>query len=243
LQIKKQLSIMPQAILVPTPDQTFRIAATDDPQGSYDFRAAIDSSHAKERAGDVEGACNMRYEAFRRLYDLMPEGEETILDWSDDSSRAAVELANYSAIDHFLVGDWEMAAGIFEFVLEIDPEDHLEATTRLAYTYLAMGEEDSFDEIINDISDKHADRQVLMLWGEWRRNGRLPEGNLVRFRTRFAPYFREFVADDHSVTPEYLADIDSEKPSHEALAREMWLQTEHLWMLNPDFIDELRRHV
>lgn len=223
--------------LSPNSDQTFKIASDDQ---LYDFRAVIDASRAKERAGDVEAACNIRYEAFRRLYDLMPEGEETILDWHDDATRAAVELTNYSAIDHFLVGDWEMAAGIFEFVLEIDPEDHLEATTRLAYVYLAMGEFDSFDEIINDISDKFADRQMLLLWSEWRRDGRLPEGNLVRLRTRFAPYFEEFRAAEHPVTAEYLADIDSERPTPRALARELWLQTEHLWTLFPDFIEKLR---
>lgn len=232
---------MAHAHLEPNPDQTFRIVRDDDPQGLYDFRAAIDASRLKERSGDIEGACNLRYEAFRRLYDLLPEGEETILDWHDAPTRAAVELANYSGIDHFLVGDWEMAAGIFELVLEIDPEDHLESTTRLAYTYVAMGEFDSFDEVVNDISDKYADRQVLMLWSEWRRGGQLPEGNLIRFRTRFAPYFREFIAADHPVTPEYLADIDGDRPSSEALACELWLQTEHLWLLFPDFIEALRK--
>ncbi len=231
---------MTQAHLIPNPDQTFRIVTRDDPQGLYDFKAAIDSSRGRERAGNIEGACNLRYEAFRRLYDLMPEGEETILDWHDDATRAAVELASYSAIDHFLVGDWEMAAGMHEFILEVDPEDHLEATTRLAYIYLAMGEFDSFDEIINDISDKYADRQILMLWSEHRRDGKLPEGTLLRFRTRFAPYFREFTAPDHPITPEYLADIDSDRPSPEALARELWLRTEHLWLLFPDFVEALK---
>lgn len=230
---------MAHAQLIPSPDQTFRIVATDDPQGLYDFRRTIEASREKERAGDIECACNLRYEGFRRVFDLLPEGEETVLDWHDENTQAAVELTNYSGIDHFLVGDWEMAAAIFEFVLEVDPEDHLEATTRLAYTYLAMGETDSFDEVINDISDKYADRQVLMLWSEFLRNGTLPEGNLVRFKTRFAPYFREFTASDHPVSPEYLADIDSERPSPEALARELWLQTEHLWVLFPEFIENL----
>ena len=233
----------PHAHLLPNPDQTFRIVAENDPRGLYDFRKAIDDARQRERVGDIEGACNLRYEAFRRLYDLLPEGEETVLDWHDDNSRAAVELANYSAIDHFLVGDWEMAAGLFELVLEIDPEDHLEATTRLAYTYLAMGETDSFDEVINDISDKYADRQVLLLWSEYRRTGTLPEGNLVRFKTRFAPWFREFTADDHPVDAAYLTDIDGERPSPEALARELWLQTEHLWTLFPDFIEKLKQYV
>ncbi len=234
---------MTRAYLEPSPDQTFRIVRAEDLGGLYDFRAAIDASRRLEREGNVEGACNLRYEAFRRLYDLLPEGEDTILDWHDEATRAAVELANFSGIDHFLVGDWEMAAGIFELVLEIDPEDHLEATTRLAYTYLAMGEYDSFDEIINDISDKYPDRQVLLLWSEWRRTGRLPEGTLQRFRTRFAPYFQEFVAAAHPVSPEYLADIDSDHPSPDALARELWLQTEHLWTLFGDFIESLKRHV
>lgn len=233
---------MAHAYIEPNPDQTFHIVVTDDPEGFYDFRAAIDASRLKERSGDMEGACNLRYEAFRRLYDLLPEGEETILDWHDAPTRAAVELADYSAIDHFLIGDWEMAAGMFELVLEIDPEDHLESTTRLAYTYLAMGEYDSFDDIINDISDKYADRQVLMLWSEWRRTGRLPESNMVRFMNRYNAYYLEFTASEerHAVTSEYLADIDSEHPTQQALARELWLQTEHLWLLFPDFIEALK---
>ncbi len=233
---------MSHACLEPTADQTFRIVPGDDPKGVYDFGRIIDASRRLERT-DLEWACNLRYEAFRRIYDLLPEGEETILDWHDDNTRAAVMLVNYSAIDHFLIGDWEMAAGMFELLLEVDPEDHLEATTRLAYTYIALGEFDSFDEIINDISDKYADRQVLLLWSEWRRAGRLPEGNFVRFRTRFAPYFREFTDDDHPVTPEYLADIDGDRPSPEALARELWLQTEHLWTLFPGFIEALRANI
>lgn len=234
---------MSHAQLEPNADQTFRIVAPDDARGSYDFRKIIETSRRRESAGDIEGACNLRYEAFRRIYEILPEGEETILDWHDQNTQAAVMTVNYSAIDHFLIGDWEMAAGMFELLLEIDPEDHLEATTRLAYTYLAMGETDSFDEIINDISDKYADRQVLLLWSEFRRSGELPEGNLVRFKSRFAPYYREFTAADHPVTPEYLADIDGERPSPEALARELWLQTEHLWTLFPDFIAQLKYNV
>jgi hypothetical protein len=231
---------MSHAYLEPNTDQTFRIVADDDAQGLYDFQKIIDTSRRMEREGNVEGACDARYQAFRRIYDLLPEGEETILDWHDDNTRAAVMLAGYSAIDHFLIGDWDMSAGMHELILEIDPEDHLEATTRLAYTYIALGEFDSLDEIINDVSDKHADKQVLLLWSEWQRYGKLPEGNLVRFKSRFAPYFNEFTADEHPVDATYLADIDGERPSPQALARELWLQTEHLWTLFPDFIEALK---
>ncbi len=234
---------MSQAQLKPTADQTFKIVTADDPQGLYNFAAIIAESRRMESENNVEGACNLRYQAFQRIYDLLPEGEETVLDWHDENTRAAVMLISYSAIDHFLIGDWEMSAGMHELILEIDPEDHLEATTRLAYTYIALGEFDSLDEIINDVSDKYADKQVLLLWSEQRSSGRFLEGNLRRFKTHFAPYYREFTADQHPVTPEYLADIDSERPSPEALARELWLQTEHLWMLFPDFIAELRKTI
>lgn len=232
---------MSQAQLKPNADQTFRIVQTGDPQGLYDFRKIIDISHRLECDGNIEGACNTRYQAFQRIYDLLPEGEETILDWHDPNTQAAVMLINYSAIDHFLIGDWDMSAGMHELILEIDPEDHLEATTRLAYTYIALGEFDSFDEIINDVSDKYAAKQVLLLWSEYRRSGHFMDGNLIRFKNRFAPYYREFTTGEHPVDEKYIADIDGERPSQEALARELWLQTEHLWMLFPDFIEELRK--
>jgi hypothetical protein len=232
---------MPTARLKPTADQTFRIVATDDAAGLYDFGKIIEDTRRMEHMGLVKEACDVRYQTFQRLYDLLPEGEETILDWHDDNTQSAVILINGSAIDHFLIGDWEMSAGMHELVLEVDPEDHLEATTRLAYIYIAMGEFDSFDEVINDVSDKYADKQLLLLWSEWRRAGQLPEGTLRRFKTRFTPYYHEFTAAEHPVSESYLADIDSERPSPEALSRELWLQTEHLWLLFPDFIEALRQ--
>jgi len=207
----------------------------------FDFRKTIDDARSLERAGDYKSACEVRYTGFRQLYDALPDDEEVNFDWADDEERAAIELVNLSAIDHFLIGDWEMAAAMFETVLDIDPEDHLEATVRLAYSYLALDDTDSFDDIINDVSDKYPDRQVLMLWSEFRRSGTLPEGNLVRFRTRFAPYFKEFTADEHPVDEAYLKDIDSDRPSQEALARELWLQTEPLWTVFPDFIGEMKK--
>jgi hypothetical protein len=232
---------MPIARLKPTADQTFRIVAENDTAGLYDFGRIIEDTRRMEREGRVKEACDVRFKAFQRIYDLLPEGEETILDWHDDNTQNAVILINGTGIDHFLIGDWEMSAGLHELVLEVDPEDHLEATTRLAYIYVAMNEFDSFDEIINDVSDKYADKQLLLLWSEWRRAGQLPEGTLHRFKTRFTPYYSEFIASEHPVSEEYLTDIDSERPSHEALARELWLQTEHLWLLFPDFIEALRK--
>ncbi len=227
---------MQKASLNPTPDQTFEVIG----EGPYDFSRVLRHSRELQAAGDVEGACNERFQAFQRLAELIPEDEEVILEWNHRNSRAALELIEASAIDHFLINDFEMSAALLEMLLELDPEDHLEGSELLAFDYLAMDEQELFDEVINDVSDKSASRAVLLLWSAYRRDGRLPEGELQRFRTRFAPYFAEFTAAEHPADDAYLRDIESERPSVAAQARELWLRTENLWVLWPCFIDDLR---
>lgn len=231
-----------EARLSPTADQTYEILFDRrNPASRYDFRRILLLSYRQEEQGDAEAACNTRYAAFQDLYALIPDDEEIELSWEDDNSQAALMLLDCSAIDHFLIGDWEMCAGMWELLLELDPEDHLEATVRLAYAYLAAGDYESFDEVINDVSDKHVDKVILALWSEQRRAGRMSDGDLLRFKRRFGPYYDEFVADEHPVTEGYVADIRSGRPSRESQARELWLQTEHLWRLFPDFIEGLKK--
>lgn len=227
---------MQKAFLNPTPDQTFEVVG----EGPYNFVKILSRSREMQAAGDVEGACNERFQAFQRLAELIPEDEEINLEWNHRNSRAALELVLASAIDHFLIDDFEMSAGLLEMLLELDPEDHLEGSELLAFDYLAMDEQELFDEVINDVSDKYASRQLLLLWSAYRRDGKLPEGELQRFRTRFAPWFAEFTADEHPADDAYLHDIEGEHPSLGAQARELWLQTENLWVLWPGFIDALR---
>lgn len=228
--------MMQKATLNPTPDQTFEVEGA----GAYDFAKVLARSREMERAGNVEGACNERYAAFQRLAELIPENEEVILEWNHRNSRAALELIYASAVDHFLIDDFELSAALLEMLLDLDPEDHLEGSTLLAFDYVAMDEQELFDEVINDVSDKAASREVLLLWSAYRRDGSLPEGELKRFRTRFAPYFAEFTADSHPADAAYLQDIESEHPSLAAQARELWLQTENLWVLWPGFIEALK---
>lgn len=227
---------MQKAFLNPTPDQTFEVVG----DGPYNFAWVLAHSRTLEAAGDVEGACNERYEAFQRLAELIPDGEEVNLEWNHRNSRAALELILASAVDHFLIRDFELSAALLELLLELDPEDHLEGSELLAYDYLALDEQELFDEVVNDVSDKSASRGILLLWSAFRRDGKLPEGELKRFRTRFAPYFTEFTADEHPADERYLNDIAGERPTPAAQARELWLQTEHLWELWPGFIEALR---
>ncbi len=223
--------------LQPTAEDTFRIVC----DGRTDiFQRALADSQAQEAAGDIEGACNTRYDAFMRLAEIVPEDTETVLEWEDETCQNALLLVSCSAIDHFLIGDFEMCAAMLEMMLELDPEDHLEATRRLAYCYIALEEYELLDEVIDDISDKYADKAILRLWGEFRRAGSISEGEAIHFKKDFAPYWREFIADEHPVGEDYLRDIESERPPREALARELWLQTEHLWTLFPGFIEALK---
>lgn len=227
---------MQKATLNPTPDQTFEVVG----QGPYDFVRVLARARDMQTSGDVEGACNERFRAFQRLAELIPEDEEVVLEWNHRNSQAALELIHASAVDHFLINDFEMSAALLEMLLELDPEDHLEGSELLAFDYLAMDEQELFDEVINDVSDKSAAREVLLLWASFRRDGTLPEGELKRFRSRFAPWLAEFVAAEHPADEAYLRDIESERPSVAAQARELWLRTENLWALWPGFIETLK---
>ena len=227
---------MQKAMLEPTPDQTFEVIG----EGPYDFEKVLAHTRRMQREGDVEGACNARFRAFQRLAELIPEDEEVNLEWNHRNSRAALELIHASAIDHFLINDFEMSAALLEMLLDLDPEDHLEGSQLLAFDYLAMGEDELFDEVINDLSDKSPARELLLLWSGYRRDGKLPEGELKRFRSHFAPWFEEFTAAEHPADEAYLRDIESEHPTAAAQARELWLQNENLWSLWPVFIDALR---
>ena len=227
---------------IPTAENTYVISypshGSDYP---YDFAAILAQSRRCEREGDVERACNLRYDGIKKLIDLIPDEDEIWLDWEDRGNQAVLELLKGSAIDHFRVGDFEVAAGRVEMELDMDPEDHLEATKPLAYCYVALGEYESFDEIVDDISDKYPEKEILKLWSEFRRTGRLPSGEMIHFRKSFPVFYAEFTSDKHEITPDYLADIESERPSREAQARELWLQTEHLWTQFPGFVEALKK--
>lgn len=226
--------------LIPTPENLFVIDYPESIREGYDFAAIWNNSHECQRKGEVEKACNMRYDAFKKLMELIPDEDEVVLDWEDDSSRTVLKLIGDCAIDQFLVGDFEMAAGMMEMLLDLDPEDHLEITKPLAYCYVALEEYELFDEVINDISDKYPEKEILKMWSEFRKTNRIPSGEFIYFKKNFPIFYREFISDDHAVSVGYLQDIEGEHPSKQALARELWLQTEHLWSRFPGFIEALK---
>ncbi len=229
---------MKRGYIKPTADQTYEIMVGE--RGDGNFKKILKESRELQQQDNVEAACNMRFAAVQMLHELLGDDDEINLEWNHENSRAAIEVLNLSAIDHFLISDFEISSALLEMILDLDPEDHLEASNLLAFNYLAMSEYELFDEVINDISDKYASRTLLLLWSSYMRDGALPVGELHAFKNRFAPYYQEFVSNEHPITDEYLRDIEQIRPSQSSQARELWLQTEILWNTHSKFIEALK---
>lgn len=227
--------------LRPTPNQTFRILHDREAKGSaLDFSRELARSHKAVAEGRYEEACEVRFRAVQELVELLPEDEVVEFDMEDGATRDAAELLYCSAVDFFLVGDLEMAAAQLETLLDVDGDDHLEATPLLAFVYVAMGEWDSFDDVVPDLADKSPEKALLMLWSRFLREGTIDAAELASLRRFHAPYLREWCAEEHPSDGRHLADMASEHPSKEARARELWLQTEPLWIEHQAFIEALR---
>ncbi len=227
--------------LNPTLNQTFRIVHNGEIKGNdVDLSAELRRSRMAEQEGRWEEACEIRFAAVQSLVELLPEEEAVELDWEDRATRDAMVLLYSSAVDFFLVGDWEMAAAQLEQLLDVDSEDHLEATTLLAFTYVMLEEWESLDDVLPDLDDKSPEKAIVLLWSEFLRTGTLNKRVLADLKRYHTPYLREWCAESHPADNGYLADISSERPSKGAMARELWFQTQHIWISNSKFIEKLR---
>lgn len=220
----------------PTPDQTFELEGG----AKYNFIRAKERIDELDRAGRYAEACEARYQGFQLLADALPEDEPMPLRWEHANSRAAIMILHGSAIDHFRIGDLEMAMAQLELLLDCDPEDHLEAINLLALCYATVEEWELYDEVELDLTDKSAESVVARLWASWRRDGAVDKGALSLLRSKFKPYFAEFTAVEHPDDDAFRRDIMSERPSQGAQAREWWLLTEPLWAEFPEFIKALK---
>lgn len=220
----------------PTPDQTFELEGG----AKYNFIRAKERIDELDRAGRYAEACEARYQGFQLLADALPEDEPMPLRWEHANSRAAIMILHGSAIDHFRIGDLEMAMAQLELLLDCDPEDHLEAINLLALCYATVEEWELYDEVELDLTDKSAESVVARLWASWRRDGAVDKGALSLLRSKFKPYYTEFTAVEHPDDDAFRQDIMSERPSQGAQAREWWLLTEPLWAEFPKFIESLK---
>lgn len=216
----------------PTADQMFELEG----RGRYNFVRHNEAISALVKEGRYDEACEARYEAFQLLVEALPEDEAMPLRWEHANSRAAVSVLYGSAVDHFRIGDLEMAMAQLELLLDCDPEDHFEGVNLLALCYVAMEEWDLFDDLLIDLTDKSAEAVVARLWASYRSSGEVDKTLLSLLKSRHKAYYEELCLEEHPDDDDFRRDIESERPSQRAEAREWWLLTEPLWREFSEFL-------
>ncbi|MCD8186350.1 MAG: hypothetical protein LUD68_07860, partial [Rikenellaceae bacterium] len=211
----------------------------------WHFQAAWMLAEAYSQAREFQKACEIRFQACQKLMELFPEDEQDAdsitLDFDRPEHRYPLLLLQASAIDHFLISEYELAAAMLETVLDLDEEDHLGVSTTLAFCYVALGERESFDALLPDLDKKQPEKMIAALWAQHRFDRKLDPTLISACKTRFPAVYAEFIAEEHPLTEAYLADIDSDRPTPESRARLLWLQTEHLWQSDADFPVQLKK--
>ncbi|MBR5133202.1 MAG: tetratricopeptide repeat protein [Alistipes sp.] len=220
----------------PTTDQEFELEGG----GKYNFVRSKSVVDRLVSQGRYDEACEARYEAFLALAEALPEDEAMPLSWNHANSRAAVSILYGSAVDHFRIGDLEMAMAQLELLLDCDPEDHFEGVNLLALCYVAMQEWEAFEELTIDLTDKSAEAVVARLWASFVRDGALDSSLVKLLRSRHKAYYEELLLEEHPDDETFRREISSERPTPRAEAREWWLLTEPLWREFPDFCQALR---
>lgn len=203
------------------------------------FQTVLDQALHMEEEGNFEGACDTRYQAFQQIVDVLPEDDAVELDFSHANTRAAIEIIYSSAVDNFLTGDVELAAAQLELLLECDSEDHIEATPQLALCYIALEEWECLEEILPDLGDKSAFRPLIESLAEYAHTGKVSDEKLTALR-RHRHLCEELRAAEHPADEAYLKDISSERPTQQALAREIYLRCEPLFAQYEGFIQALQ---
>lgn len=188
--------------------------------------------------GKFQEACQLRLDGCMLVSDLMEESDDecVVLDWEDPYTAQALTMVYDSAEDHLMIGDFELATAMFEMLMDRDPEDHLNASERLAYCYVALEEWELYDETVEQFSPEGIEGRLVRYWAAFRRGDEAPEAVWQAMQRDDGALFREWTADEHAVTPEYLAAIASKRASAEVEARRLWLRTEPFWREFPEFL-------
>ncbi|MBP3551002.1 MAG: hypothetical protein J6J57_05075 [Alistipes sp.] len=223
---------MRKITLKPTENQNFILLGGD-------FSTTLETTLRLESEGDFEGACDTRYKAFQQIVEVLPEDDAVELDFSHPNTRAAIEIIYGSAVDNFLAGDVELSAAQLELLLECDSEDHIEATPQLALCYIALEEWECLEDILPDLGEKSAFKPLVEALAEYARTGKVSPEKLTALR-RHRQLCEELCAAEHVADEAYLKDISSERPTQQALAREMYLRCEPLILKYEGFVDAVK---
>lgn len=228
----------PFLTLEPTVNQTFRLIGNGR-RGN--LTARLEESYRAESSGEIERACSLRFEAFQDIVSVMPDDENstTELDRNHPNTLAAMEITLASAVDNYLVGDYELSAAQAELLIDLDSEDPLEATPLLALCYIALGEWECLEEIEADLGEKSAIRPLAVLISDFAHN-RPFDTQSVKSLLRFREFATELSLTTHPTDEKYLQSISSDRPSKEAAARELYLRCEPVLQLFPGLLPALQ---
>ena len=204
-----------------------------------DYSRVLRRGEELESQGEYAAACELRFDAVQRFMDTVGE-ESPRLDWEDKNTRSLIELCYRSAADHLQVGETEMAAALWECVIDMDEEDHFEANVMLAFVYVALEDWDCLESARFSISSKTPEYHLLALWESYVRSGEVDRGALKELSSRHKEWWTEFTSEQHPVDEAYKADCLSERPSKRTEAREFWFATEPLWASDAEFLEKVR---
>lgn len=224
--------------LEPTLNQSFRLIGNTR-RGN--LAARLEESYRAESNGEVERACSLRFEAFQDIVSVLPDDDSGTpeLDRNHPNTLAAMEIILASAVDNYLVGDYELSAAQAELLIDLDSEDPLEATPLLALCYIALGEWECLEEIEADLGEKSAIRPLVALISDFAHNRPFDTQSIKSLR-RFREFAAELSLTTHPTDEKYLQSISSDHPSKEAVARELYLRCEPVLQLFPELLPALR---
>ena len=219
-----------------------RIKITPSASGEYQIAAPdfVGFKQSLLKIDDWTQAAEKRFEMVQQLLDSMGD-DDMPLDWEHSNTRAAIETIYASAIDSLSVGEIEIAAALWENLMGLDQEDHMNVSVPLAFCYVVLEDFDCLESVMFDISPKRAEYHLLMLWSEYFRTKGIAIDSLRELRTRHKAWYAEILADTHPIDDAYLADSRKEKPSPTTEARELWFVLEPLFESHPKFIETLRK--
>lgn len=219
-----------------------RIKITPSASGEYQIATPdfVGFKQSLLKINDWTQAAEKRFEMVQQLLDSMGD-DDMPLDWEHSNTRAAIETIYASAIDSLSVGEIEIAAALWENLMGLDQEDHMNVSVPLAFCYVVLEDFDCLESVMFDISPKRAEYHLLMLWSEYFRTKGIAIDSLRELRTRHKAWYAEILADTHPIDDAYLADSRKEKPSPTTEARELWFVLEPLFESHPEFIETLRK--
>lgn len=226
----------------PTTDELTQIIAREP----YNFAARMELADRLLEAGDVDAACEVRFEGCVIALESLPDedsDEDVEIAWDNsEGNRNFVSIIAVSAGDHYMFGDFEMAAVMFETALLLDSEDHLDVTPAMLCSFAALGEWEAYDLYKINLAPKSLGSQLVTAFADFRRlEGAAQADAIASARSAMPDMVAELLLEDHPQDERIMDDMYSKRPSRAAQARALWFDHTPIWSAFPEFVEAMTR--